>query len=108
MGKREESRRSEVIISCRYAFNEVVVLPSVLKEQWKMASLQKSKKSAFHFPLKHDDSSEKTVGCRHTNPAICAKNSLSNVCAFVRHDGMCMAPPVSWKKQFLKLKGEFP
>ena len=59
---------------------------------------------AFHAPLNPNDAPDKTVGCRHTQPAICAKNSLPKVCAFVRADGMCLAPPVSWKKQFLKLQ----
>jgi hypothetical protein len=60
--------------------------------------------NAFHAPLQPNDSVEKTVGCRHTQPDICAKNSMPKVCAFVRADAMCLAPPVSWKKQFLKLK----
>jgi hypothetical protein len=59
---------------------------------------------AYHAPLKLGDSSTRTVGCRHTNPDICAKNSMQNVCAFVRSDGICLAPPASWKKQFVKLK----
>ena len=29
---------------------------------------------------------------------------MPKVCAFVRADGICLAPPMSWKKQFLKLK----
>jgi hypothetical protein len=60
--------------------------------------------NAFHAPLQQNDTAEQTVGCRHTQPAICAKNSIPKVCAFVRPDGMCLAPPQSWKKQFLKLK----
>ncbi|MBM3839659.1 MAG: hypothetical protein FJ398_17150 [Verrucomicrobia bacterium] len=59
---------------------------------------------AFHAPLKPSDTAEQTVGCRHTQPNICAKHSMPKVCAFVRADGMCFAPPTSWKKQFLKLK----
>jgi hypothetical protein len=60
--------------------------------------------NAFHAPLQPKDTAEQTVGCRHTQPAICAKNSIPKVCAFVRADGMCLAPPQSWKKQFVKLK----
>ena len=62
----------------------------------------------FHEPLKQGDSPEKTVGCRHTDPNICSKNMLPNVCAFVRPDQMCLYPPRSWKKQFefLKAKNE--
>jgi len=59
---------------------------------------------AFHAPLHPNDSAEQTVGCRHTQPARCSKNSIQKVCAFVRADGMCLAPPQSWQKQFIKLK----
>ncbi len=57
----------------------------------------------FHEALEPQDTSEQTVGCRHTNPDICAKHSMPAVCAFVRADGMCLAPPKSWPKQFKKL-----
>jgi len=60
--------------------------------------------NAFHEPLKDGDTEKQTVGCRHTNPDICAKNMMPNKCAFARPDGICMAPPVSWKKQYAKLK----
>lgn len=59
---------------------------------------------AFHEPLKPGDTGTETVGCRHTNPDICAKNRMPGKCAFVRTDGMCLAPPSSWPKQFRKLK----
>ena len=57
----------------------------------------------FHAPLNALDSETKTVGCRHTNSDICAKNGLPKVCALVRADKICLAPPVSWAKQFQKL-----
>jgi hypothetical protein len=57
----------------------------------------------FHEPLVEGDTEHQTVGCRHTNPAICAKNAMPSVCAFARADGMCLAPPASWSKQFDKL-----
>jgi hypothetical protein len=60
----------------------------------------------FHEPLVAGDSEKQTVGCRHTNPAICAKNAMPTVCAFARSDGMCLAPPATWPKQFLKLKSQ--
>jgi hypothetical protein len=62
--------------------------------------------SVFHAPLAPLDSEEKTVGCRHTNPDICVRNLLPGVCAFAREDGFCERPPVSWKKQYRKLKEE--
>ena len=57
----------------------------------------------FHEPLEEQDTKTQTVGCRRTNPDICAKHSMHSVCAFVRADGMCLAPPTSWPKQFEKL-----
>lgn len=57
----------------------------------------------FHLPLQVGDTEAQTVGCRHTNPDICAKHSLDDVCAFTRDDGMCLAPPKSWSRQYQKL-----
>ena len=57
----------------------------------------------FHLPLRPGDSEQMTHGCRHTQPVICGKNELADVCAFVRPDGICHAPPTSWPKQFAKL-----
>lgn len=66
---------------------------------------KKTKNSNFyHAPLNPNDTEKQTVGCRHTQPVICAKNSMEIVCAFVRKDGICLAPPASWKKQFNKLQ----
>jgi hypothetical protein len=61
---------------------------------------------AFHAPLHSQDTPTQTVGCRHTQPDICAKNRMPKVCAFARTDGMCLAPPQSWPKQFAKLKAQ--
>ena len=61
-------------------------------------------RSIFHAPLNALDSKTQTVGCRHTNPDICAKNGLQKVCALVRTDQICLSPPKSWPKQFIKLK----
>ena len=60
--------------------------------------------NAFHTPLHPLDTETQTFGCRHTNPDICAKNSIPKVCALVRADKTCYAPPQSWPKQFEKLK----
>ena len=59
---------------------------------------------AFHAPLNPKDTEKQTFGCRHTNPDICAKNGLPNVCGLVRVDKMCSAPPRTWPAQFKKLK----
>ena len=59
--------------------------------------------SRRHLPLEHGDTERLTVGCRHTNPGICAKHSLNRVCAFVRADNICQSPPASWPKQFRRL-----
>ena len=58
----------------------------------------------YHDPLDPKDTENVTVGCRHTNANICKNNSMPGVCAFVRQDGMCTAPPQSWHKQYAKLK----
>jgi hypothetical protein len=55
-------------------------------------------------PLSQLDSETQTVGCRHANPEFCGKNRLPKICAFVRADKMCLAPPFSWAKQFKKLQ----
>ena len=57
----------------------------------------------FHAPLEPMDTAARTVGCRHTNPDVCGRHSLDTVCAFVRADGMCLAPPNTWPKQFENL-----
>jgi hypothetical protein len=62
----------------------------------------------FHAPLIDGDTPTQTVGCRHTNPAICAKHDMPSVCAFVRTDSLCTSPPASWAKQFAKLTSVEP
>lgn len=54
--------------------------------------------------LRPGDSVDQTVGCRLFNSASCGKHSLPGVCAFVREDGVCMAPPRGWKLQYARLK----
>ena len=68
-----------------------------------MASRSIDQSQRFHDPLDRRDTAVQTVGCRHTNPDICAKHSMPSVCAFVRADGMCLSPPKSWPKQFKQL-----
>ena len=69
-----------------------------------MATGAEMTKSKFNEPLKPGDRDDQTVGCRHSNPDICGKNALHAVCAFVRGDGMCLAPPLSWARQYKKLQ----
>ena len=57
-----------------------------------------------HAPLNLEDTPTQTLGCRHTNPDICSKNMMVDVCAFVREDSICKSPPCSWPKQFENLK----
>lgn len=64
---------------------------------------KRSNSNAFHAPLHSKDTAEKTYGCRHTNPDNCSKNSLEQVCAFVRRDNICQSPSKSWPKQFKRL-----
>jgi hypothetical protein len=62
--------------------------------------------AAFHAPLHALDSEKQTLGCRYANPDFCVKNRLPKVCALVRADKICYAPPHFWSKQFKKLKAE--
>jgi hypothetical protein len=55
-------------------------------------------------PLGLQDTEKETLGCRHANPDLCAKNSMQKVCAFVRGDHMCTSPPRTWPKSFRNLK----
>lgn len=57
-------------------------------------------------PLVSGDTDTQTMGCRHSNPDICAKNSMPGICAFVSDDNVCHAPPASWRKLYLKLLDE--
>ncbi len=61
---------------------------------------------AFHAPLHPLDTEKQTHGCRHTNPDICAKHHMPRVCAFARPANICLAPPMSWPKQFKNLKDQ--
>lgn len=58
----------------------------------------------FSAPLHSEDTETQTFGCRQNNPDICANNCLSNVCAFVRADGICKKPSRAWKKKYAELK----
>jgi predicted nucleic acid binding AN1-type Zn finger protein len=60
-------------------------------------------KNENNRPLVEGESESLTVGCRHSNPDICAKHSMRGVCAFVTEDSICHAPPFSWKKLYVKL-----
>ncbi len=64
----------------------------------------KGNAEAARAPLHPKDTVKQTIGCRHTQPEVCGKNSMPKVCAFVRQDGMCLSPPKSWPMQFKKLK----
>ncbi len=63
-----------------------------------------SQKSLSNEPLHSIDAEDMTFGCRQINPVNCSKNSLQNICAFVREDNICHAPPNSWRKRFKELK----
>lgn len=70
-----------------------------------MTKIQKQQ-GIYHAPLKPKDTASETEGCRHTNPYICGNNSLPEVWAFVRKDGMCLKPPKSWPKQYERLNNQ--
>ncbi len=54
----------------------------------------------FDLPIQKGETRLITIGCRHSNPDICNKNGLHNVCAFVSEDGRCHSPPATWGKRF--------
>ena len=70
------------------------------------ATMATNAKNRFHLPLEPSDTETQTVGCRHTNATNCGKNSMEGVCAFARPDRMCLLPPMSWPKQFERLRTE--
>jgi len=57
-------------------------------------------------PLGPLDSLQKTLGCRHSNPNICKNNATPGKCGFVRDDGVCIMPPMSWKRIYQELGGQ--
>jgi hypothetical protein len=61
-------------------------------------------RSRLHEPLEPQDTERTTLGCRRAKPDFCGKNSMEDVCAHVRIDGMCTSPPLGWPKQFRSLK----
>jgi len=57
----------------------------------------------YSAPLSNLDTDEQTYGCRHTNPDICANNSLPDICAFSSSDEICKRPSRKWKIQYALL-----
>ncbi len=55
----------------------------------------------IHLPLHPQDGATQTFGCR-TVPYTCVRIRLP-ICALVRPDGLCLAPPLSWKKRYAEL-----
>ncbi len=55
-------------------------------------------------PLHSKDAENMTFGCRKAKPENCMKNSLRDICAFVREDNTCLAPPLSWIRKFKELE----
>lgn len=74
-----------------------------MKKATPLAGSRLPQSKRFHAPVELEDSPTQTLGCRHTNPDICRRNGLPASCAFVRTDGMCLAPPASWPKQYALL-----
>ena len=60
----------------------------------------------YNAPLSKLDMETQTFGCRHTNPEICANNSLPNICAFASSDEICKRPSRKWKTQYALLTQE--
>jgi hypothetical protein len=53
--------------------------------------------------LSEEDTASQTLGCRHSNPDNCSRNSMVGVCAFVKGNNICTSPPMSWKGIYQKL-----
>lgn len=68
-----------------------------------MTTSAPGRQSRFHSELDLQDSELATWGCRHSDPKICGKQDKPGVCAFVRADGICIAPPSSWAKRYRAL-----
>lgn len=66
----------------------------------------KKSKNDHKRPLQEDETDSLTIGCRHSNPDICAKHSMPGICAFVSSDNRCYAPPASWKGLYQRLLNE--
>jgi hypothetical protein len=61
-------------------------------------------RSFYNEPLHSKDSEDMTFGCRQTTPENCARNSLPDICAFVREDNICLSPPNKWRRKFKELE----
>jgi hypothetical protein len=51
-------------------------------------------------PIQPGETESQTIGCRHSNKLTCGRNGIPCVCALVREDGMCLAPPSSWVRLY--------
>ena len=71
-----------------------------------LAKAAMNQRDRSNLPLQVGDTPTQTVGCRRANPNNCMNHSLRAVCAFVRCDGVCQEPPVSWPRRYRKLKGD--
>lgn len=62
------------------------------------------KRNQHKRPLHPDDCISSSKGCRHSNPDICKNAMTEHLCAFVRSDEICKAPPRSWPKLLEELR----
>jgi hypothetical protein len=62
-------------------------------------------RSPFHLPLHAQDTATQTVGCRRGAPEHCKLHRGAG-CSFARADGLCLTPPLSWKRQYEKLAAD--
>lgn len=54
----------------------------------------------FDPPVQPGETETQTIGCRHGNRLNCGRNGLPSVCGLVRKDGLCLAPPATWKMYY--------
>jgi hypothetical protein len=63
------------------------------------------RRSPFHRALHPLETPDRTFGCRRGAPESC-KTHRTATCAFFRGDGLCLSPPLAWKRQYEKLASE--
>jgi hypothetical protein len=55
-------------------------------------------------PVQPGESESRTLGCRHRNACHCKDNRAPKVCALVRSDHVCLAPPATWRIHYRRLR----
>jgi hypothetical protein len=84
----------------------VITLCDNLTVRTRLTVKNMSNQEAFRAPLHALDTAKQTYGCRNPNPDACPTRDKSGICSRMRADHICWSPPVTWRKQFKKLKAK--